>query len=293
MAKGNKKTNLWLEKLRTKYKLVLMHDKTFEVQTSLRLSLLNVIILFSTLLVLVGMIVYLAIVFTPLKNLVVGYSEVNTTRQITKNNRTTDSMLLSLKAYDIYFANLQKRLSGEIDTIVPLDSIEKKDYSNIKIGEASETDKMLRDQVSQEDLFNLSLADPREVTSDQNLESLHFFPPVKGSVTSEFSSREKHYGIDIVAPENTPVKACLSGVVIDSYWSLESGNVIILQHDHGLISFYKHNSQILKKTGNSVKAGDVIAVIGNTGEMSSGPHLHFELWHQKNPINPKDYINFN
>ena len=128
MAKGNKKTNLWLEKLRTKYKLVLMHDKTFEVQTSLRLSLLNVIILFSTLLVLVGMIVYLAIVFTPLKNLVVGYSEVNTTRQITKNNRTTDSMLLSLKAYDIYFANLQKRLSGEIDTIVPLDSIEKKDY---------------------------------------------------------------------------------------------------------------------------------------------------------------------
>ena len=189
MAKGNKKTNLWLEKLRTKYKLVLMHDKTFEVQTSLRLSLLNVIILFSTLLVLVGMIVYLAIVFTPLKNLVVGYSEVNTTRQITKNNRTTDSMLLSLKAYDIYFANLQKRLSGEIDTIVPLDCIEKKDYSNIQIGEASETDKMLRDQVSQEDLFNLSLADPREVTSDQNLESLHFFPPVKGSVNSEFSSR--------------------------------------------------------------------------------------------------------
>lgn len=293
MAKGTKKTNRWIDRLRTKYKLVLMHDKTFEVQASLRLSPLNVIILFSTLLVVVGMIVYAAIVFTPLKNLVVGYSEVSTSRQIMDNNKVTDSILYALKAKDAYFDNLQKLLNGEKDTLKPKDSLNRKDYTQIKVPGPSEIDKTMRDQVAQEDLFNLSLGNPREITEEQNIESLHFFAPVKGSVSSDFNAREGHYGIDVVAPENTPVKACLDGIVIDSYWNLESGNVVIIQHDHGLISFYKHNSKILKQAGDVVRAGDVIAVIGNTGEMSTGPHLHFELWHQKMPLNPKDYINFN
>ncbi len=293
MAKGVKQSNRFWARLRTKYRLVLMHDKTFEVQATLRLSPLNVIILFSTLFVVIGMIVYMGIVFTPLKNLVVGYSEVTTSRQIAENKRVADSLMQALNAYEIYYDNLQKRLKGETDTLVPMDSISKKDYSNIKIGEASELDLAMREQIAKEDLFNLSLADPRETTGAQNLESLHFFPPVKGTVTSEYSNRESHFGTDIVAPENTPIKACLDGVVIDSYWNLQSGNVIIIQHDHGLISFYKHNSQILKRPGNAVRAGDVIAIIGNTGEMSSGPHLHFELWHDKTPLNPKDFINFN
>lgn len=293
MAKGNKKTNKWLERLRTKYKLVLMHDKTFEVQATLRLSPLNVIILFSTLFVTIGMLVYLAIVFTPLKNLVVGYSEVATSRQIAENSKITDSMLTALRSYDIYFANLQKRLNGEIDSLPPIDSINKDEYANVKVDEASAIDLAMREQIERDDIFNLSMADPRDVTGAQNLESLHFFPPIKGTATSEFSAKEGHYGLDIVAPDNTPIKACLDGVVIDTYWSLESGNVIIIRHDHGLISFYKHNSQILKRTGNSIRAGDVIAIIGNTGEMSTGPHLHFELWHEKTPLNPKDYINFN
>jgi murein DD-endopeptidase MepM/ murein hydrolase activator NlpD len=293
MAKGNKKTRKWLERLRTKYKLVLMHDKTFEVQASLRLSPLNVIILSSTLFVVIGFLAYLAIVFTPLKNLVVGYSEVATTRQIAENNKITDSMLTALRAYDIYFANLQKRLNGEIDTLPPIDSLKKGDYANIKVGEPSEIDKAMRDQIEREDIFNLSGSDPRDVTGEQNLESLHFFPPLKGTVTAAFQSKEGHYGIDIVAPENTPIKACLDGIVIDSYWNIESGNVIVIRHDHGLISFYKHNSQILKRQGNIIRAGDVIAIIGNTGEMSTGPHLHFELWHEKTPLNPKDFINFN
>ncbi|MGB4930886.1 MAG: hypothetical protein WBP43_12995, partial [Chitinophagales bacterium] len=164
MAKGNKKTRKWLERLRTKYKLVLMHDKTFEVQASLRLSPLNVIILSSTLFVVIGFLVYLIIVFTPLKNLVVGFSEVTTTRQIAENNKITDSMLTALRSYDIYFNNLQKRLNGEIDTLPPIDSLSKIDYSQIKVGEASEVDKAMREQIAREDLFNLTDADPREAT---------------------------------------------------------------------------------------------------------------------------------
>ncbi|MBK9454401.1 MAG: hypothetical protein IPO24_01875 [Bacteroidetes bacterium] len=139
MAKGNKKTNKWLERLRTKYKLVLMHDKTFEVQATLRLSPLNVIILFSTLFVTIGLLVYLAIVFTPLKNLVVGYSEVATSRQIAENNKITDSMLTALRSYEVYFANLQKRLNGEIDSLPPIDSITKNNYSDIQVPEPSES----------------------------------------------------------------------------------------------------------------------------------------------------------
>ena len=293
MAKGGVKTNKLWDRIRTKYRLVLMHDKTFEVQASLRLSPLNVIILSSTLFVVIGLIVYMAIVFTPLKNLVVGYSEVTTSRQIAENKRVTDSMLTTLQAYDMYFNNLQKRLRGETDSIIPIDSLKKTDYSKIVVDEAGETDLAMREQIEREDLFNLSISDPRETTGAQNLESLHFFPPIKGTVTSNFQPSNKHFGIDVVAPENTPVKACLDGVVIDSYWNFESGNVVVIQHDHGLISFYKHNSQILKRSGSKVRAGDVIAIIGNTGELSSGPHLHFELWHDKTPLDPKEFINFN
>jgi len=293
MAKEQQRSRKWLDRLRTKYRLVLMHDKTFEVQASLRLSPLNVIILFSTLFVVIGLFVYMAIVFTPLKNLVVGYSEVTTTRQIAENQRVADSMQAVLLAYDQYFDNLQKRLLGQTDSIVPIDSLSKQDYSNVIIGEASETDAALREQIAREDLFNLSLTDPRDLTGEQNLQSLHFFPPVTGTVTSGYNTRDGHLGIDVVAPENTPIKACLDGVVIDNYWNFESGNVIMLQHDFGLISIYKHNSKILKNAGEKVRAGDVIAVIGNTGEMSSGPHLHFELWHDRTALNPKDFINFN
>ncbi len=291
MAQAKKKSEL-INRLRTKYKLVLMHDKTFEVQASLRLSLLNVIIVFSTLFVVIGLIVFAAIAFTPLKNMVVGYNEVSTSRQVITNSRTTDSILTSLKAYEVYFALLQKRLSGETDTLMPFDSLSKIDYSAIVINEPSEIDKTLRNEVAQEDIFNLSIEDPR-ITGNENIESLHFFPPLTGTITSTFNVRDSHFGIDVVAQENTPIKACLDGVVLDAYWNLESGNVIIIQHDHGLISFYKHNSQILKRTGNLIRAGDVIAIIGNTGELSTGPHLHFELWHNKTALNPEKFINFN
>ena len=198
MAKGNKKTRKWLERLRTKYKLVLMHDKTFEVQASLRLSPLNVIILSSTLFVVIGFLVYLAIVFTPLKNLVVGYSEVSTTRQIAENNKITDSMLTALRSYEVYFANLQKRLNGEIDTLPPIDSLSKQDYSDIKVGEASEIDKAMREQVAREDLFNLSLADPREkpgiiaLFSPCKGNSYCFIPNQRRSLWNRCCSSRKH-----------------------------------------------------------------------------------------------------
>ncbi|MBC8045713.1 MAG: M23 family metallopeptidase [Fimbriimonadaceae bacterium] len=290
MAKS--KTRKWISRLRNKYRLVLMHDKTFEVQASVKLSALNVLIIASTLFVILSFIVYSLIAFTPLKNYVVGTSEVTTSRQVMRNNTVTDSILRSLSYYDLYLGNLQKRLNGEIDSMLPLDSLKKIDYRSVKIDSASELDKNFRTAVEREDLFNLTGVGAQN-TGEKNIKSLHFFPPLKGTITSEFNPGEGHYGVDVVANESTPVKACLDGAVIDAYWNVESGNVIVIQHDHGLISLYKHNSVLLKKTGNFVNAGDVIAIIGNTGELSTGPHVHFELWQNKLPMDPLDFIIFN
>ncbi|MFN0274633.1 MAG: M23 family metallopeptidase [Chitinophagales bacterium] len=281
-----------LNRLRNKYRLVLMHDKTFEVQASVKLSALNVIIIASTLFVVLAFLVFSLIAFTPLKNYVAGASEVNTTRQIIRNNAITDSIMRQLNYYDIYIANLQKRLKGEVDSLMPLDTIKDRNYDSIRLDITSPLDLDFRRQVEQEDLFNLTGVDAGS-RGEKNIKALHFFPPLKGTMTDTYKPREGHYGVDIVANENTPIKACLDGTVIDAYWNVESGNVIVLQHDHGLISLYKHNSVLLKKTGNFVKAGDVIAIIGNTGELSTGPHLHFELWHEKLPVNPQDFIIFN
>lgn len=292
MAKTMKNRRNWLRRMRTKYKLVLMHDKTFEVRVSLRLSPWNVIVLSSTLFVVTAVIVCLVIAFTPLRNLIVGYSDVETARNIMKTSYETDSVIHSLQAYDLYFANLRHRLNGDVDTLGRRDTSGRKDYSDLQVQGPSEMDKILRGEVEEEDLFNLNSGKQLK-TGNLNLSALYFFPPLKGTVTSGFDPLNGHFGIDVVAQENTPVKACLDGVVIDAYWSVETGNVIVIQHDHGLISFYRHNSRLLKQRGNYVHAGDVIAIIGNTGEMSTGPHLHFELWHEKTPLDPQEFINFN
>lgn len=293
MGKTSANRKSWIKQLSRKYRLVLMHDKTFEVSTSVTLSAWNMVIILSTIFVVLTALVYSVLVFTPLKNYVVGYSEYNTTRQVVANSGTTDSILQRLRAYDAYFANLQKRLNGEIDSAQFAMAIDSTiDYSSLDISSVSDLDKELREQVEQEDLFNLSTSSA-ENTGKENFRSLHFFAPLKGTVTSEFNEKDGHFGIDVVAKENTPIKACLDGVVIAAYWTMQSGNIIIIQHNHDLISQYKHNSQLMRREGDIVKAGDVVAIIGNTGELSSGPHLHFELWHDKKPLDPSEFIIFN
>jgi murein DD-endopeptidase MepM/ murein hydrolase activator NlpD len=129
-------------------------------------------------------------------------------------------------------------------------------------------------------------------SAEKPIEQLFFAPPLKGEVSAHFDRKKNHYGIDILAPKNTPIKATMDGYVIVSDWTLETGNTIGIQHENGILSFYKHNSTLLKKTGSYVRAGEAIAIIGNTGALTSGPHLHFELWHKGKPLDPADYVNF-
>jgi murein DD-endopeptidase MepM/ murein hydrolase activator NlpD len=162
----------------------------------------------------------------------------------------------------------------------------------------SEEDKLLRDQVAnggfydEEDIpANLAKSvgySPRNM----NIEQLYFVPPLSGTVSMQYSPDKKHYGIDVIAPKNSAIKAAMDGFIVMSDWTLETGNTIGIQHANNIVTFYKHNSVLLKKTGEKVKAGEAIAIIGNTGELTNGPHLHFEIWNRGTPVNPEDYISF-
>ena len=145
-------------------------------------------------------------------------------------------------------------------------------------------------QIEENEMYNLSIFE--ESNRNSNINNILFFPPVKGVVTNTFNMQQDHYGIDLVAAPNEPVLSVADGTIILSAWTLETGYVIQIQHSNNLISVYKHNSKLLKKQGTRVKAGETIAIIGNSGELTTGPHLHFELWYNGNPIEPEKFIKF-
>jgi len=164
-------------------------------------------------------------------------------------------------------------------------------YDSITLDKIPPEDTKLREQIESESHYSLIFSDDNE-NGSSGLSRVHFFRPVDGVVTSEFNQELGHYGIDIAAAENTPVKTSLDGTVIMSSWTLQTGYVLAIQHTNSLISFYKHNSVLFKKVGNFVSSGEVVAAVGSSGEQTTGPHLHFELWHNGIPINPRDHIVF-
>ena len=162
-------------------------------------------------------------------------------------------------------------------------------YEHIHI-KPSAGDSLLRKQIESQDVYSLAFNPSK--SQKNGVADFLFFMPLKGVVTNSFNAKEEHFGVDIAAPENEAIKAALDGTVTISTWTSETGYVIQIQHENNLISVYKHNSTLLKKSGQFVKAGDVIAIIGNSGELSTGPHLHFELWYNGNPIDPQEYMIF-
>lgn len=299
MTENKKPAEKLLKKLSSKYRLVVMNDETFEEVSSFRLTRFNIYILLSTLLVILVTLITSVIVFTPLRQYIPGYSDIGIRKKVLTLTMKTDSLESIILANDTFLVNIQNIINGG----VPIDKIDtpviKSDNPNhfdtINLKRVSPTESKLRKEMEKEGTFslNLNLSHDQMKKGGNNITDFYFFPPLKGYITNEFNPRQGHYGVDIVAPENEPIKSVLDGVVVFSGWTTETGYVIIIQHSNNLISLYKHNSVLLKKEGASVKAGDVIAIIGNTGELTTGPHLHFELWYNGIPINPKDYIVFN
>jgi len=267
-----------------------MNDETFEEKVSVTLSPLNVFVFAGTIIIsLITFTIYI-IAFTPLREYIPGYADVNMQRKLLTLTFRTDSLLKTLETRDLYLDNLKKVIDGEVsaDSVMEGKPVISR-YDTIQIPPASSADSALRNQIESQDRFSLTSG---ATSSGSSISSFYFFTPVKGTLTSFFNLATKHYGIDIVASPNEVIKTTLDGTVVISDWTSETGYVIAVQHSNNLFSIYKHNSALLKTTGDFVKAGEVIAIIGNSGELTTGPHLHFELWYNGSPVNPVDYISF-
>ncbi|MBK6620057.1 MAG: M23 family metallopeptidase [Saprospirales bacterium] len=290
---SQKKT--WLERLQHTYRLVIMNHETFEEIGSYRLSLLSVYIFLSTLMVVVAFLVISLIVFTPLKRYIPGYGSANAQPELIRLNQEIDALEEMVEAQELYNKNIRIMLAGEGETLqeVPENKYAPGD-SNLHV-ERIEEDELLRNEVKMEEIRAIGekAGSSSRESADTPLEQLFFTPPLTGEISAGFMREKKHFGVDILAPNNTPIKAVMDGWVIASDWTLETGHTIGIQHNNNLISFYKHNSVLLKEIGSYVKAGEAVAIIGNSGTLSDGPHLHFELWHRGVPIDPVQYLNFN
>lgn len=296
MAEENKKERRRWERMRDTYRLVIFNNETFEEVRSFNLSPLNVYVMGSTLVVLVSALAIAAIVFTPIKRLIPGYGTTNTSPEMVKIYRDIDSLEQLVEAQERYNEGMRKLLTADVE-YAPKEAPEKKPVENHEPVPRSEEDAKLRNEVEVAEIraatgatapMNPVNISPREVP----LEQMHFSTPIGGSIVAGFDTEKKHLGVDVVAPKNTPVKAAMDGWVISSDWTLETGNTIAIQHTNNIVTFYKHNSVLLKKAGSYVRGGEAIAIIGNTGELTDGPHLHFELWHQGKPVNPTDFVDF-
>lgn len=275
-------------KLLHKYRLVVLNEDTFEERFAVKLTLLNVFFLSSIVAIVLITLTTLLIVLTPIKEYIPGYSSAALQKQALKLSYKTDSLLKAINMNDLYIKSVKSALSGEVNSVViNKDSIFKAAQADTDVFELlpSSADSTLREKVRREDKYNF-------FETAISAKDFLFFPPVNGPLSAEFDSKEKHFAVDIVTPVNTPVKSTSDGRVIFTSWTSEAGYVIIIDHGNELISVYKHNSSLTKTQGEIVKSREVIAISGGSGELSSGPHLHFELWSNGVPLNPANFIDF-
>lgn len=277
------------DKLTDKYRLVILNDSTFEEALSLRLSRLNLLAVGGGLAILGIAIVFVLIAYTPVRELIPGYPDQTMRQNIKSTALKLDSLEQQLALRDYYINNVYSIIKGDLPKARTDTTDTARTYGNLDFSVSAE-DSMFRRTVEAEDQYSLSVA-----TTQQRgvaFSNVHFFVPVKGVVTNSYNSSEGHYGIDVVAGVSEVVKATLEGTVVLATWSLETGYTIQIQHTNNLISLYKHNAELLKSVGSKVVAGEAIAIIGNSGELTTGPHLHFELWHDGQPLNPEDFMVF-
>ena len=276
------------KKLLHKYRLVVLNEDTFEERLAFKLTRLNVFVLGSLTAILLVAVTSVLIAFTPVREYIPGYSSTALQKQALELDFKTDSLLDVVYMNDAYISSVKKVLRGEVSAVViNKDSIFKAAHADADVLDLnpSKADSILRAKVSNEYKYNL-------FETATTVADFVFFPPVNGSISADFDINEKHFAVDIVIPKNTPIKATADGRVLFASWTSDASYVIIIDHGDELISVYKHNSSLTKSQGEFVKAREVIAISGSSGELSTGPHLHFELWNNGIPLNPTTFIDF-
>lgn len=288
MSNKKKKSKKITQKLLHKYRLVILNEDTFEERLSFKLTRLNVFMLLTISSIFLVASTTILIAFTPLREYIPGYSSTSLKKRALELNYKTDSLQKHLVVNEQYLASIKKVLKGDVTTVnFNRDSVveaAKIDPNEINLNPTKE-DSLLREKVNKEDKYNLFDSAISQI-------NLVLFPPINGDISEDYNAKEKHFGVDLIAAKDSPIKATADGIVIFSGWTSETGYVIIIEHSYGLLSVYKHNASLTKSQGDLVKSGEVIAIAGNTGEFTTGPHLHFELWSDGYPINPTNFIDF-
>ncbi|OUW66920.1 MAG: hypothetical protein CBD60_00480 [Flavobacteriaceae bacterium TMED200] len=274
--------------LLSRYRLVILNEENYEEQFFFRLSILNLLIISIFLFSFLITSTLLIVSYTPVKEFIPGYASNLMRKQAIINASKLDSITISYNQSLNQLNSIKRVLTGDIEFEEFKEREFKLDTENIEVklnSKKIKDDSLLRKLVEQQDKYNFS----SNISSD---ESFLFFSPVLGYISQKFDPSKKHFAIDVVAKQNEPVRSIADGVVIFSEWSLDTGYVIILEHKQGYLSVYKHNESLNNMQGDIVRAGDIIGTVGNTGEYSTGHHLHFELWNDGYPLDPQDFIDF-
>ncbi|MBR8720094.1 hypothetical protein IX307_002355 [Bacteroides pyogenes] len=270
-----------------KYKLTIVNENTLEEVVGLHVSKLNGLSVLITVLTVLFLIAASIIAFTPLRNYLPGYMNSEVRKQIVSNALRVDSLQLLLERQNLYIMNIQDIFSGkvQIDSVRTLDSltVARKDT----LMERTRREEEFRRQYEESEKYNLST-----IISQPDVSKMILYRPVRGMVSAHFEPEKKHFGTDIAANPNESILAAMDGTVVLSTYTAETGYVIMLQHNQDFISVCKHCGSLLKKQGEHVRGGEAIALVGNSGTLSTGPHLHFELWYKGRPVNPEKYIVF-
>lgn len=274
------------ERLLNKYRLVILNEETYEERLSYRLSRLNILLLTAFMALIIVITTICLIAFTSIKEYIPGYDSTALRTIAAQNIEKLDSLTFVMEKNQDFINSIGSVILGEAteEEFKKESVIKRVDISDLDFKTNLE-DSLLRRIVEKEDRFNV-------LESASSKVKFVLFSPIYGEVTSAFDFGIKHLGTDIAASTNTPVKAVADGTIVLAEWTVETGFVVVVEHSFGLTSIYKHNSSGLISQGELVKAGQVLALSGNTGELSTGPHLHFELWRDGSPTNPEDYISF-
>ncbi len=285
--KKNKASKFW-KQIRFKYKLSFFNENTLEEVWSFRLSQLSAFIVLAVFAFLLVSLTAFIIVVSPIRNYLPGYLDVEVRKEIVRNALRADSLERIIAVQALYLDNVAGILSGTtvLDSIREIDSLAQV-RSDFEIPRSTVEEDFIR-TFEEEEKYNLGVLNTNAPPTD----GVFFYKPVNGLVSARYETDIRHYGIDLVAAPNESVVATLDGTVVYTGFDPNYGHVIELQHKNGFISIYKHNELLLKKVGDQVVAGEAIALVGNTGELSTGPHLHFELWYRGTPVNPEEYIAF-
>ena len=286
--KNKKQNKSFLKRIFNDYKVVISSEDTFEEKFSFKANKINALIIILVYSIILISFTISIIFFTQLREMVPGYSSTDLLNRAIYLTKKIDSLEQQIALNNKFYKSIEDVLSGNIEEFVPRDelsvdsSLTNSDFVTVS---PNSQDSILRKYVENEDKFNLT-------NNELIIENKMFFSPIKGEITQSFNFNENHFAIDIAADIGTPVKSVLDGKIIFSEWSLETGYVVVIDHGENIISVYKHNSKILKEQNDFVQAGEVIAYSGNQGNLSTGPHLHFELWKNGTPIDPEPLLNF-